>query len=41
MVGKATTMTRMMGIFKSMDSLVGPIFEKGLAQLKADAEPAS
>ena len=40
MVGQATTVTRMMGIFKSMDSLVGPIFEKGLAQLKADAESA-
>jgi uncharacterized protein YndB with AHSA1/START domain len=40
MVGKSTTMTRVMGIFKSMDSLVGPIFEKGLARLKADAEGA-
>jgi hypothetical protein len=27
-----------MGIFKSMDGMVGPVFEKGLARLKADAE---
>jgi len=29
-----------MGIFKSMDSLVGPDFERGLAKLKAGAEKA-
>jgi uncharacterized protein YndB with AHSA1/START domain len=40
MTGKTTLMTRAMGIFKSMDGMVGPIFEKGLASLKADAEGA-
>ncbi len=38
MTGKKTLMTRIMGIFKSMDSMVGPDFEKGLAKLKAVAE---
>ena len=38
MTGQKTLMTRVMGIFKSMDSLVGPDFEKGLARLKATAE---
>jgi hypothetical protein len=38
MTGKKTFMTRVMGIFKSMDSMVGPDFEKGLAKLKALAE---
>ena len=38
MTGKNTLMTRIMGIFKSMDSMVGPDFEKGLAKLKAVAE---
>jgi hypothetical protein len=37
-IGKKTAVTRVMGIFKSMDSLVGPDFEKGLARLKATAE---
>jgi uncharacterized protein YndB with AHSA1/START domain len=36
--GKKTAMTRVMGIFKSMDSMVGPDFEKGLARLKTTAE---
>jgi hypothetical protein len=27
-----------MGLFKSMDALIGPDFEKGLAQLKAHTE---
>ena len=40
MVGKKTTLTRAMGVFKSMDSLVGPIFEKGLAKLRDEAEAA-
>jgi hypothetical protein len=31
-------MTRVMGIFTSMDKLVGRDFEKGLARLKAVAE---
>ena len=30
-----------MGIFRSMDSMVGPDFEKGLARLKAVAEAPS
>ena len=41
MTGKKTFMTRVMGIFKSMDSMVGPDFEKGLGRLKSvvEAEP--
>jgi uncharacterized protein YndB with AHSA1/START domain len=35
MTGKKTFMTKAMGIFKSMDKLIGPDFEKGLAGLKA------
>lgn len=38
MTGEKTFMTRLMGIFKSMDSMVGPDFEKGLAKLKATTE---
>lgn len=38
MTGKKTLMTRIMGLVKSMDSFVGPDFEKGLARLKATAE---
>jgi len=38
MTGKNTLMTKIMGIFKSMDKMVGPDFEKGLAKLKAVAE---
>ena len=38
MTGKKTLMTRVMGIFKSMDSMVGPDFEKGLARLKSVVE---
>ncbi len=38
MTGKKTLTTKVMGIFKSMDALVGPDFEKGLAQLKALVE---
>jgi hypothetical protein len=37
-IGPVTTMTRMMGIFRSMDRLLGPVFEDGLARLKEDAE---
>ena len=36
--GKNTLMTKVMGIFKSMDNLLGPDFEKGLARLKATTE---
>jgi uncharacterized protein YndB with AHSA1/START domain len=38
MTGRKTVMTKVMGIFKSMDSLLGPDFEKGLSRLKAVAE---
>jgi len=38
MIGKNTLMTRVMGIFKSMDAMVGPDFEKGLSRLKAVSE---
>ena len=38
MVGPKTVATRIMGIFKSMDKLVGPDFEKGLGQLAAAAQ---
>ena len=38
MTGPKTLMTRVMGIFTSMDKMVGPDFEKGLQQLKAVAE---
>ena len=31
-------MTKVMGIFTSMDKMIGPDFEKGLARLKADVE---
>lgn len=38
MVGAKTLMTKVMGIFKSMDKMIGPDFEKGLAKLKGAAE---
>lgn len=38
MNGRNTLMTRLMGIFKSMDAMVGPDFEKGLRRLKTAAE---
>jgi len=38
MTGQKTLMTRVMGVFRSMDKMVGPDFEKGLANLKAAAE---
>jgi len=38
--GPVTLVTRIMGIFKSMDRMVGPVFEWGLKRLKADAEAA-
>jgi len=37
-VGPKTLATKVMGIFTSMDKLIGPDFEKGLARLKATAE---
>jgi uncharacterized protein YndB with AHSA1/START domain len=41
MTGRRTVLTRVMGVFKSMDAFLGPDFERGLAQLKAAVEPAS
>ena len=41
MTGKNTLMTKVMGIFKSMDNLLGPDFEKGLARLKATTEKST
>lgn len=38
MTGPKTLMSRVMGIFMSMDKFVGRDFEKGLAQLKAHVE---
>jgi hypothetical protein len=38
MTGPKTLMTRVMGVFKSMDKMVGPDFEKGLTQLKGATE---
>ena len=38
MTGKKTLMTKAMGIFTSLDKLVGSDFEKGLQQLKATTE---
>jgi hypothetical protein len=34
MTGPVTFMTRVMGVFKSMDAMIGPDFEKGLRRLK-------
>ena len=38
MVGPKTFTTRFMGVFMSMDKMIGPDFEKGLGRLKALAE---
>jgi uncharacterized protein YndB with AHSA1/START domain len=38
MTGRKTLMTTVMGIFTSMDKMIGPDFERGLAQLKATTE---
>lgn len=38
MTGQHTRMSKIMGIFKSMDKMVGPDFEKGLAKLKRISE---
>ncbi|MGF7238367.1 MAG: SRPBCC family protein [Frankia sp.] len=38
MTGRKTVMSKVMGIFVSMDKLVGKDFEKGLASLKAVTE---
>jgi uncharacterized protein YndB with AHSA1/START domain len=39
MRGDSPFMTKVMGVFSSMDKMVGPDFEKGLAQLKSVVEP--
>lgn len=36
--GQKTLVTKVMGIFKSMDTFLGPDFERGLARLKATVE---
>ncbi len=38
MSGKKTLMTKVMGLFTSMEKLLGPDFEKGLDRLKATAQ---
>lgn len=38
MTGQHNLMSRVMGVFKSMDSMVGPDFEKGLSKLKSEME---
>lgn len=41
MSGKKTLMTKVMGIFTSMDDLLGPDFDKGLTRLKAAVHAAA
>ena len=36
--GQKTLMTKVMGVFKSMDSMIGPDLDKGLARLKGATE---
>ncbi len=38
MTGELTLLTRLIGFVKSMDSMIGPDFERGLSQLKAVVE---
>jgi hypothetical protein len=38
LTGDDTGLTRALGLFLSMDKMIGPDFEKGLARLKVDAE---
>ena len=38
MEGANTLMVRLIGVFKSMDAMVGPDFEKGLDRLKSTVE---
>ena len=35
MTGPRTLALKVMGVFRSMDTMIGPDFEKGLARLKA------
>jgi uncharacterized protein YndB with AHSA1/START domain len=41
MTGPKTLMTKAMGLFTSMDKMIGPDFEKGLARLKDAVEAPS
>jgi len=41
LTGPNTLMLKVMGIFKSMDKMIGPDFEKGLASLKAASESST
>lgn len=41
MTGKKNLMTKAMGIFTSMDKMLGPDFEKGLARLKTTTEKSA
>ena len=41
MIGPKTLATKVMGLFTSMDKMVGPDFEKGLARLKDVVETRS
>jgi hypothetical protein len=41
MTGRKTVMTKVMGIFRSMDKMIGPDFETGLSRLKATTEQSS
>ena len=36
--GRKSLMTKVMGVFKSMDSMIGPDLDKGLARLKGTTE---
>jgi uncharacterized protein YndB with AHSA1/START domain len=38
MTGKKTVMTKVMGVFRSMDAMLGPDFERGLVQLRSAAQ---
>src|SRR5262245_545093 len=38
LTGRKTLMTKVMGLFTSMDKMIGPDFEKGLARLRTTAE---
>jgi hypothetical protein len=38
MTGRRTLLTKVMGVFKSMEDFLGPDFERGLATLKSVAE---
>ena len=41
MTGRKTAATKVMGLFTSMDQMIGPDFEKGLARLKQAAESSA